>query len=165
MQAIGGEGTFFAGAIYAAQDSLVAAKAANTSSQNVMVILSDGDANATSGAMPTASTTTGTYPSTKNQCQQAVTAAAAAKTAGTKVYTVAYGAAASGCATDTPAITPCQTMENMAYDASTFFSDYTATGGSSTCISASRPTTNLNEIFTEIAGDLTLARLIPDSTQ
>jgi hypothetical protein len=48
----------------------------------------------------------------------------------------------------------------MASNASTFFSDYTGTGSSGTCISASRPTTSLNEIFTEIAGDLTVARLI-----
>ena len=81
MQAPGGEGTFFAGAIYAAQDSLVAAQAANPKAQNVMIILSDGDASASSSAMPGASTTSGVYPSTKNQCQQAVTAAAAAKTA------------------------------------------------------------------------------------
>jgi Flp pilus assembly protein TadG len=169
MQAIGGEGTFFAGVIYAAQDSLVAAQVANPLAQNVMIILSDGNAGTTTnGALAGASTTSGTYPSTKDQCQQAITAAAAAKTAGTKVYTVAYGAEASGCGTDSPALTPCQTMQRMAYDASTFFSDYTATGsgtGSNACISGSRPTTNLNEIFTEISGDLTLARLIPDNTQ
>ena len=164
MQAIGGEGTFFAGAIYAAQDSLVAAKTANTVAQNVMIILSDGDASASSSAMPGASTTSGTYPSTKNQCAQAVTAAASARTAGTKVYTVAYGAKSAGCSTDTSGITPCQTMQQMAYDSSTFYSDYTATGGSSTCISAAQPTTSLDEIFTEIAGDLTLSRLIPDNT-
>jgi hypothetical protein len=164
MQAIGGEGTFFARVIYAAQDSLVAAKNANTVAQNVMIILSDGDASASSSQMPGASTSSGTYPSTKNQCQQAVTAAAAAKTAGTKVYTVAYGAKSAGCSTDNSDITPCQTMQQMAYDSSTFYSDYTATGGSNTCISAAEPTTSLDEIFTEIAGSLTLSRLIPDNT-
>ena len=165
MQAPGGEGTFFAGAIYAAQASLAAAKVANPKAQNVMIVLSDGDASAASSAMPGASTTSGVYPSSKNQCQQAVTAAAAAKTAGTKVYTVAYGAKASGCSTDSPAITPCQTMQRMAYDSSTFFSDYTATGGSSSCISAAEPVSALAAIFTKIAGDLTLSRLIPDNTQ
>ena len=165
MQAIGGQGTYYAGAIYAAQDSLVAAHTANPLTQNVMIILSDGDSNATSGAMPGASTSSGTYPSTKNQCAQAVTAAAAAKTAGTKVYTVAYGSPSSGCSTDTSGITPCQVMEDMAYDTSTFYSDYTATGGSNKCVSAAQPTTNLNQIFTQIAGDLTLSRLIPDNTQ
>ena len=136
MQAVGGQGTYYAGAIYAAQDSLVAAKAANSLSQNVMIILSDGDSNATSGAMPGASTTSGTYPSTKNQCAQAVAAAAAAKTAGTKVYTVAYGSPSSGCSTDTSGITPCQVMLDMAHDPSTFYSDYTATGGTNTCVSS-----------------------------
>ena len=164
MQAPGGQGTFFAGAIYAAQASLVAAHVANPKAQNVMIILSDGDASASGSAMTGASTTSGVYPSTKNQCAQAVTAAAAAKTAGTKVYTVAYGATSSGCGTDSPSITPCKTMENMAYDASTFYSDYTATGGSNSCISAAQPTTSLDQIFTAIAGDLTLARLIPDNT-
>ena len=164
MQAVGGQGTYYAGAIYAAQDSLVAAHAANTLSQNVMIILSDGDSNATSSAMPGASTTSGTYPSTKNQCAQAVAAAAAAKLAGTKIYTVAYGSPSSGCSTDTSGITPCQVMLDMAHDPSTFYSDYTASGGTNTCVSSSQPTTDLNQIFTEIAGDLTLARLIPDGT-
>jgi hypothetical protein len=175
MAAPGGEGTFFAGAIYAAQASLVAAQTANSKAQNVMIILSDGDACAgnkfnctgSASAMAGASTTLTTYPSMKDQCQQAVTAAAAAKAAGTKVYTVAYGAAASGCASDSPAITPCQTMQQMAYDASTFFSDYTATGsgtGSGACISAAEPISALPAIFTKISGSLTLARLIPDNT-
>ena len=164
MQAVGGQGTYYAGAIYAAQDSLVAAHTANTLSQNVMIILSDGDSNATSSAMPGASTSSGTYPSTKNQCAQAVSAAAAAKTAGTRVYTVAYGSPATGCSTDTSGITPCQVMGNMASSPATFYSDYKATGGSSGCTSTSQPTTNLNQIFTQIAGDLTLARLIPDNT-
>jgi hypothetical protein len=52
----------------------------------------------------------------------------------------------------------------MAHDPSTFYSDYTASGGTNTCVSSSQPTTDLNQIFTEIAGDLTLARLIPDGT-
>jgi hypothetical protein len=161
----GGEGTYYAGVIYAAQASLVAEKAANPGSQNVMIILSDGDASAKSSAMPSASTTSGKYPSTVQQCSQAVTAAQAAATAGTRVYTIAYGAASSGCSTDTsPAITPCQTMENMASASQNFFSDYTATGGSSSCISASQATTNLNQMFSDIAGDLTVARLIPNGT-
>lgn len=161
----GGEGTYYAGVIYAAQASLVAEKAAYPGSQNVMIILSDGDSSATTTAMPGASTTTGTYPSTKQQCHQAVTAAKAAGTAGTKVYTVAYGATSSGCSTDTsPTITPCVTMETMASATQNFYSDYTATGGSSNCVSASQPTSNLNQIFTDIAGSLTVARLIPNST-
>ena len=164
MQTPGGQGTYYAGVIYAAQASLVAQKTANPTSQNVMIILSDGDASTTSGHLSGILKANGLYPSLYDQCQQAVTAAAAATTAGTKVYTVAYGAEASGCSTDTPSITPCQTMQQMASSSQYFFSDYTATGGSSSCISASQPTTNLNQIFTQIAGDLTVARVIPDGT-
>jgi hypothetical protein len=53
-------------------------------------------------------------------------------------------------------------MQQMASTASNFFSDYTATGGSSSCVSAARSSTNLSQIFSEIAGDMTNARLIPD---
>ena len=47
LQTPGGEGTFFAGAIYAAQAALVAEQAlpANAGSQNALIILSDGAAN------------------------------------------------------------------------------------------------------------------------
>jgi hypothetical protein len=167
----GGEGTYYAGAIYAAQSALVATQSANPGSQNVIIIISDGDAS--SSDMGSASTTTGTYPSTKKQCHQAITAAQNAATANafgngaipTRVYSVAYGATSSGCSTDTsPTITPCQTMQGIASGPQNFYSDYTATGGSSSCISASQPTSNLNQIFLDIAGDLTVARLIPNGT-
>jgi Flp pilus assembly protein TadG len=161
----GGEGTYYAGAINAAQASLVAEAAAYPGSQNVIILISDGDAGTTtSGALPGASTTSGTYPSTKQQCHQAITAAQTAATAGTRVYTVAYGAESSGCGTDSPSITPCQTMQQMASAAQYFYSDYTATGGTSACVSASQPTTNLNQIFTDIAGSFTVPRLIPNGT-
>ena len=61
-------------------------------------------------------------------------------------------------------ITPCQTMENIASDPTQFFSDYLGGGGSGTCVSASQPATNLNQIFGQIAADLTHARLIPNNT-
>jgi len=161
----GGEGTYYAGAIYAAQSALIAEQAANPGSQNVLILLSDGDAGTTdSGAMGSASTTSGTYPSTKNQCAQAVTAAKAAATAGTRVYGVAYGAESSGCGTDSPSITPCQTMQQISSASQNFYSDYTAKGSDSTCISASQPTSNLNQIFTDIGNDLTVSRLIPNGT-
>lgn len=175
LQAQGGYGTYLAQAITTAQAALVAEKTSFPNSQNVMVVLSDGDSNATCtiavlgictvGKMPGASTTSGTYMSTLQECHQAVTAAQAAATAGTRVYTVAYGAAASGCATDTsPSITPCQTMEQMASSTGYFFSDYNATGGSSSCISASQPVTSLSQIFQVIASDLTVSKLIPNGT-
>lgn len=165
IQPIGGVGTYYAQAIYGAQARLVAEQASYPTAQNVLIMLSDGDANATSTNMPGASTTSTTYPSTLQQCHQAIAAAQAATTAGTRVYAVAYGAAASGCSTDTsPTITPCQTMEGIASSASNFFSDYTATGGSSSCISASQPITGLNSIFKTIALDLTTVKLIPNGT-
>ena len=179
MQAIGGVGTYFAQAVQAAQASLVAVQTANPNTQNVLIVLSDGDANATSSNMPGANTTSATYPSVFYQCHEAIGTAQAASAAGILVYSVAYGAATSGgCTTDNtkppacssrvttnclPAptaahpITPCQTMQQMATSpASTyFFSDSPGCTG--------RGVANLNQIFTDIAGDLTVSRLVPDS--
>jgi hypothetical protein len=165
LSAVGGEGTYYAGVLYAAQAALAAQAVARPNAQNVLVLLSDGDANAKSSAMPGASTTALTYASTQNQCHQAITAAQSATAAGTVVYAVAYGATSSGCSTDSPSITPCQTMQQIASSSATFFSDYTATGGSSTCISSARPSTSLNQIFTDIAGDFGGARLVPNNLQ
>jgi Flp pilus assembly protein TadG len=167
LEAKGGFGTYYAQAIDLAQRDLVSAGLPNT--QNVIIVLSDGDGNATcdtssggickSGDMPGASTTSGTYMSTKNECHQAVTMAQAATAAGTRVYTIAYGASNSGCSTDTsPYNNPCYTLQQMASKDSTFFKD-----SSSSCSAGARPTTDLNTIFTQIAGDLTVSRLIPDT--
>ena len=164
MKAVGGYGTYYAGIIYAAQADLVAQANANPGTKNVLILLSDGDSNANSSGLPNASKTSGTYPSLKNQCQQAIAAAAAATNAGTRVYSIAYGATSSGCSTDTPSISPCSTMEQIASTPQNFFSDYSAQGGASSCVSASQPTTGLTAIFTQIAGSLTVARLIPDDT-
>lgn len=166
LQVVGGYGTYLAQAITTAQAALVTEQKSFSGSQNVLIILSDGDANATSQHMPGASTTSGTYMSTIDQCEQAIVAAQAAATAGTRVYSVAYGAAASGCSTDASsyALTPCKTMQKIASSSNYFFSDYTATGGSSSCISASQSDTNLNKIFQVIASDLTVSKLIPNGT-
>jgi Flp pilus assembly protein TadG len=173
MQDPGGQGTYFAGAIYAAQSALVAQQDLHRESQNALIILSDGDANAkyyttpkqhgnskSSGTNQMASTDvsgtpitgSGTYPSYNNQCAQAVTAAAAARTAGTKVFTVAYGAQDSGCSTDSSAITACTAMMNMASPGG-FYSD--------TC-SGAPSVDGIDQIFTKIASSFTVARLIPD---
>jgi len=178
VKAPGGEGTYYAGAIYAAQASLLAEQAANPGSQNVIIMISDGDASSSGTgssiqmAEGTTSTTVatagGTYPSWKNECAQAVTAAAAAKTAGTKIYTIAYGSTSSGCATDSPAITPCNTMKSIASTPLTtyFYSDFQSTGSGtdSSCIGSADSTTNINQIFTDIGASFTVARLIPDGT-
>jgi hypothetical protein len=181
INVVGGFGTYYAQVVTAAQSYLAAEKTLFPLSQNVMILISDGDATAscsgsshnvcTSGDMLGASTTSGTYSpatgatSTLQECHQAITAAKAATAAGTRVYAVAYGAAASGCATDTsPTITPCQTMQQIASSSANFFSDYKASGSDSSCISASQPVTALSQIFQVISGDLTIARLVPNGT-
>ena len=105
----GGEGTYYAGAIYAAQAALLAAQTNNPNSNNAIILLSDGEASASSSQMaPPASTTgnglsalttTGVYPSAVDECQQAIVAAQQATLAGTRVYAVAYGSESSGCTT------------------------------------------------------------------
>ena len=47
VAAPGGEGTFYAGVIYAAQSALATAAAARPNTKNVMILVSDGEANAT----------------------------------------------------------------------------------------------------------------------
>jgi hypothetical protein len=154
MSAPGGQGTFFGDAITAAQTTL---HAQSDSSQKVIIILSDGDASASSLKMPAGEAS--------NQCHEAITAAQAATTAGTLVYTVAYGASTAStgsCATDTPHISACTTMEDMASSSSTFYSDQT--GGTSTCTSSANPTSELVSIFSNIGSSFSAPRLVPDNT-
>ena len=164
LQAPGGQNTYYAAVIYAAENLLLAQQAANPQTQNAMIILSDGDAEAGQANMAPGANNLGIYPSYRQECHQAITAAqwaAAQGVGGTKVYSISYGSASSGCATDSsPSITPCQTMEQMASSPGNFYSDY----GSSTngCVSASQPTSNLNQIFSAIGGGLSGARLIPE---
>jgi len=162
MQAPGGEGTYYAGVIYAAEAQLEAS--ARSNAQNVMIILSDGDANATSAHM-TSTNNNGTYPSTADQCHQAITAAQYATSRGTLVYTIAYGASSSGCTTDTPNISPCAAMEAMASAPQYFYSDYTAAQNNGQCISASQSITSLSGIFKAISSGagMSAPRLIPNS--
>jgi Flp pilus assembly protein TadG len=178
----GGDGTYYAGAIYAAQSALIAQYNAEGGAnavpvpQNIMIILSDGEANASASKMNSASNAAwnnnGTYPSAKDQCQQAVAAADYAKNQGTTVYSVAYGSESSGCTTDSTNmppinqanITPCQVMSEIASGASYFYSDYNQSGSSSTCTSTGTSVTALNDIFTAVLNDLLLVRLIPNGT-
>ena len=165
-------GTYYAGAIYAAQSALVAQKAAHAGSGNVMIILSDGDSTApqTNGSntvMGPPATANGQYPSWIGQCGQAVVAAKYATSQGTQVYSVAYGAAPTGCSSDAaagsyPNITPCTTMQNMASAPQYFYSDYHQSGTASVCV-AGQPVISLSAIFSSIAADLTTARLIPNN--
>jgi len=175
IQAKGGEGTYYAQVIYAAQAALVAQQATNPGSQNAMIILGDGDMNASSGLKADTGTLNGTgsgsnmnsyaYPSAKGQCGQAIIAAQAATSAGTRVYTVGYGAQNSGCSTDATysaykGISPCTTMEYIASAPGYFYSD-DANG----CASPNEVNfTKLTQIFQAIARNLTTPRLVPNGT-
>jgi hypothetical protein len=157
IQAVGGFGTYYADAITAAQTALAGAGRPNA--QNVIILLSDGGANASSGNMPSGKAT--------NQCHEAITAAATAAAAGTWVYSVAYGSSttASGgtCTTDTPAISSCATMQQIASDATKFFAD--PSGGTPACTSPDNPSmTDLNSVFQEIGIEATAPRLLPNNT-
>ncbi len=166
-------GTYYAGVIYAAQAALVAQKAANPGSSNVLILLSDGDAtapqnNGNNTVMGSPATSNGQYPSWIGECGQAVVAAKYATSQGTQVYSVAYGSAPTGCLSDQnsgsyPNITPCGTMAAMASAPQYFYSDYHQSGTASVCV-AGQPVTSLSDIFAAIADDLTTARLIPNNT-
>ncbi len=151
MAAPGGYGTFYADAITAAQTDLTSNGRSGVN--KAIIILSDGDANATSANMTTAEK--------NNQCTEAVTAAQAATAAKTTVFTIAYGSPTSGCSTDTgsSATSPCATMSAMASNANTFYSD-DANG----CSSPKQTLTGLISIMGGIASSFTAPRLLPDST-
>jgi hypothetical protein len=154
LTAVGGEGTYYADAITAAQTDLTTN--GRSGIQKVIILLSDGDASASSSKMPT-----GKY---NNQCQEAVTAAQAATTAGTWVYSIAYGANTSStgsCSTDSPHISACSTMSSIASDSSKFYSDNS--GGSGGCTSTNSAS-ELVEIFNHVGSSVTMPRLLPNNT-
>jgi len=122
MNTAGGESTYYAGVIYAAQAALTAEKAAYPNSQNAIIVISDGEAQAANTKFPSTGSaaspsadgysvvtnstsntknlvngTLGHYPDFNDECQQAIVAAQTAKAAGTRVYSVAYGSESSGC--------------------------------------------------------------------
>jgi hypothetical protein len=148
--------------IYAAQSSLASAAAANPGSENIMIILSDGDANSTK--ISSAKHSGNVYGSLDDQCQQAISAANYATGQGTTVYTIAYGASSSGCGSDTSGplagLSPCTAMQDMASASGDFYSDATASQNKGQCASAN--SFSLNSIFTSIAAKFTNARLVPN---
>jgi Flp pilus assembly protein TadG len=203
----GGEGTFYAGAITAAQAFLTANHRANV--QDVMILLSDGDAESCGeipsgtykGQLPNGNATkTPNITCTKNQmggtvdvagtsspysianeCEQAVTAATAAKTTKqsdglkTVIYSVSYGSESSGgCPYDQSGngvggdgnySTPCSTMSAIASTpTSTYFFSNQPSGSGTTICPGARSNASLNTIFKMIAGDLLAARLVPSGT-
>jgi hypothetical protein len=187
----GGEGTYYAGVIYAAQAALLAE---NNGANNAIILLSDGEATASSSDMappaqtPATSgldvlTTTGVYPSAVDDCQQAIVAAQNATLAGTRVYAVAYGSESSGCSTSSggtdsalvsfPAtlnatfaaksLTPCIAMENIASSLMYFYSDANQSGSQSSCQDSSHTVSSLSDIFLAISSTFTTPRLIPNN--
>jgi hypothetical protein len=171
---ISGQGTYLAGAIYSAQSALVAAQTANPGSLNAIVLLTDGDANAsntfTNAAGKTLSSTTipalntnGIYPSMKDQCQQAITASQYAASNGTSVIVIAYQAGTSGCDTDAKAFQdPCANLKQMALNAGSttpypadFYSD-----GSGACPSTGL---GLGGAFAAVSTLFGHSRLIPNN--
>jgi Flp pilus assembly protein TadG len=177
----GDYGTYYAGALYAAQSALTAEQSTNPGSTNVIILLSDGDATAPNAAnspdplspsMGGLATSNGLYPSWNGMCGQGVVAAQYAASQGTVVYTIAYGSPLSGCASDQSpgpssyiGISPCTAMSDMAQPSNNFYSDYNNTAGSSGCLSTAHPNTlDLTSIFATIGMDLTAARLIPAGT-
>jgi hypothetical protein len=155
LSAVGGYGTYYADAITTAQSNLTTTGRSGV--QKVIILLSDGDANASSSDMPTGKAT--------SQCHEAVTAAQAAASAGTWVYTIAYGASTSStgsCSTDTSHISACSTLQQMASNAQFFYSDNS--GGTGGCNSSAQSTSELVSIFKNIGSSFGSPRLLPDNT-
>ncbi|MGA2571569.1 MAG: hypothetical protein ABSF23_13700, partial [Terracidiphilus sp.] len=190
--------TYYASVIYSAQAALAAEKRLHPDANNAIIFLSDGQANlVTSGNFPTAYTanpsgsglntlnSNGTYPSMKDECQQAIKAAQAAYSAGTTVYGVAYGSEQSGCttgsgATDTTLVatgnnqaftiatlTPCVTIENIASSLNDFYSDYKQSGSNvdTACVDSSHTVSSLQGIFLSIGATFTEPRLLPNNAK
>jgi hypothetical protein len=209
MNTQGGESTYYGGVIYAAQNALTAEQALYPNSSNAMILLSDGEATAANTKFPSSNTTPspsadgyaivtnstsntstnlsngsfGYYPDFHDECQQAIVAAQAATTAGTRVYAWAYGSESSGCTTSSSgtdstlvatgnnvpftmsgsnAISPCITMENIASSMKYFYSD--AQSGTINCAAAGNTTVNLQDSAGAIAASMTKPRLLPNSS-
>jgi Flp pilus assembly protein TadG len=144
----GGQGSHAAEVLYKAQAAMPAVVAGT---QNVIIFLSDGDVSASKAQLNNQQS------KVSKQCGQAVTAAQAATAAGTKVYSVAYGAGNSGCSSD-DTYKPCSTMKAIASDATTFYT----TNSSCNINGSANPVTQLPEIFKAITTSLTKPRLIPN---
>ena len=159
--------TDYAPAITAAQAALVANGRPNV--QNVIILVSDGDAPGQAGCDAGNNYCNGGGVA---QCQAGVSAAAAAASAGTTVYSIAYGSNTGGtCSLDTSGIQACTAMQDMAISPSTypnpdpskFYSDQGGQVGN--CVSAVNPSfTSITTIFQSIGIELQNAALISNST-
>jgi Flp pilus assembly protein TadG len=156
LSAVGGVGTFYADAINQAQAALSADQ--RPTARKVIILLSDGAANATAQNMPSGEV--------NNQCHEGISAAQNAASAGTWVYSISYGSSSatnpSLCTTDSPAISSCSTMQQIASDSTKYFSD--TSGGDATCTSEANPISQLSQIFAYIGVDASTARLLPLDT-
>jgi hypothetical protein len=187
MPTPGGEGTFYAGAIVSGQQYLTSNH--TTGVQDIMILLSDGNASASStqmGGTVNQSVSSsqiagmnGSRFSATAECTQAVNAADWAKGAkqtdgtATEIYSISYGSETSGCTSgeSVPSIggnaanTPCATMAGIASSPLTqyFFSVPQSISGHGTICTGAVPITTLDQVFTTIAGDLMSSRLIPNA--
>ena len=155
VEAIGGVGTYFTDVITAAQNYLTAN--ARVGAQKVIIFLSDGDAGASSSNVPTGKSS--------NQCRTAITAAAAATAAGTWIYSAAYGASTSttgSCPTNSPKISACSTMQQIASKPTLFFAAKRA--GATGCTSPANGSSDLISAFVGIGQKLSPPRLVPNNT-
>ena len=180
MPTPGGEGTFYAGAIVAAQTYLTSNHTSHV--QDIMILLSDGNATADSTQMGgTVQQTVGSGQitgmnghvfSATAECKQAVNAAGWAKGVvqsdgtSTLIYSISYGSELTGCTSgENPNYsTPCQTMAGISsLPLSTYFFSVpqTVKGVQSTICNGAVPITQLSQVFTTIAGTLQASRLIP----
>ena len=142
----GGQGSYAAEVIAKAQAALPVV----TGTQNVIILLSDGDYSASSSQLNNQTT------KVSRQCGQAVDAAKAATAAGTVVYAVAYNAPTSGCSTgDT--YNPCTAMQAIASDSAKFYT----TNTNCKINGSANPVTQLPAIFQAITTTLTKPRLLP----
>jgi hypothetical protein len=129
--------------------------------EHVIIILSDGDANAKSGTQINSSLAA-------NQCAQAVAAAQAATKAGDIVIPIAYGSStstSSSCSTDGGKYSACSALAAMASAPQYFLA--VNQGNGTTCNEAGAPVvTDVPNAFSQAVGaSLGTVRLLPDNTQ
>lgn len=177
----GGDGTYYAGIIYAASAALLAENQTFPAENNVIILISDGAATASSSQMAGTATNSGLYGSSAgsyvDECGQAITAAKAAQSAGITFYAIAFGSPSTGCTTDTgssysagpPARdnSPCDALSRMATTGD-FYSDYIAgnsTTSACTGVNSGTAATTLSLIMNQISVALnSRTRLIPVNT-
>lgn len=178
------EDTFYAGVITAAQQYLTQNHTSGV--QDVMILLSDGDANTTGchangstvgmdmcgSVKQTAGPESGSVYPGNSACTQAVAAATWAKGVvqadgtSTVIYSVSYGSEKTGCTSGetAPYTTPCATMQGISSLPLTqyFYSvPNTTVAGGTVCANAA-PITQLSQVFTSIEQHLSTGRLIPN---